>query len=68
MSEDPASFGEYTEEQRLRLRLHHAEMQRDAFAAALRKEVKEAVLEIIREEIRSALGGNRAPQQRHRID
>lgn len=49
--------GDDGEEARLRLRLHHAEMQRDAFAAALKKEVREVVREAMREEILRAFNG-----------
>lgn len=54
------------QEEVLRLRLSHVEMQRDALASALRKEVREIIKEVISEEIRRALGSH--DQVRHRID
>jgi hypothetical protein len=48
---------DYDEVTRLRLRINHLELQRDAFAAVLRKEVREFIAEVIREEIRRQLGG-----------
>jgi histidyl-tRNA synthetase len=49
---------DYDEVTRLRLRINHLELQRDAFAAVLRKEVREFISEVIRNEIRRQLGGD----------
>lgn len=48
--------GDYDEVTRLRLRIGQLELQRDAFAATLRKEVREAVAGILRDELRRQLG------------
>lgn len=53
----PEPEGDEGELTRLRLRLNHAEMQRDAFAAALTKEVRQVIARVIQDEISRVLGG-----------
>jgi hypothetical protein len=48
---------DYDEVTRLRLRINHLEIQRDAFAAALKAEVRTVVADILREELRRQVGG-----------
>lgn len=48
--------GDYDEVTRLRLRINHLEIQRDGFAAALRAEVRSAIADILRDELRRQLG------------